>query len=194
MPYYVIPGNHDNRQDLLSIFGVKSCQENSDQLINYSIDDHELKLIGLDTSIPHEAGGKITLSTANWLEKKLQQFKNKPVIIFMHHPPIDVGIAETKLDSFSGQEHLAKVIKNHNNIEAILCGHLHLATQTRWHGTIINTAPSIGMRLVIDFSMKHESQFILDEPSYLLHYWTDNKNLVCFNVNVNDPHEGYPFD
>jgi len=193
MPYFVIPGNHDKRQDLLTVFGDKSCQENTDQLINYSIDDFEVKLIAIDTSIPFKPGGELKQTTAHWIEQQLQKFLNQPVIIFMHHPPVDLGIAETKLDGFSGSEYLEDIIEKHSNIEAILCGHIHLAAHTRWHGTIISTAPSIGMRLVIDFKMEHESQFILDEPSYQIHYWTENKNLVSYNVNINDPHQGYPF-
>jgi len=193
MPYFVIPGNHDNRQDLLTIFGKQSCQENDDQLINYCIDGYELKLIGIDSSIAFEPGGEFKQTTANWLEQQLQGYLDHPVVLFMHHPPIDFGIAETKLDGFNGQEYLANLIKKHSNIEAILCGHIHLAAHTRWHGTVVSTAPSIGMRLVIDFNMEHQSQFILDEPNYQIHYWTESKNLVTYNVNINDTHQGYPF-
>lgn len=193
IPYYVIPGNHDKRQDVLTVFGERSCQSNADRLIHYVINDYALRLIGLDTSIPNEAGGEFTQASYRWLQQQLKLFPDQATILFMHHPPINMGIIETDVDGFEGKQLLADIIKTHPNIEAILCGHIHLSTHTRWHGSLINTAPSIGMRLVIDFSMQQDSQYILDAPSYQLHKWTDDKNLITFDVNVNDKNTGYSF-
>ncbi len=193
IPYYVIPGNHDNRHDLLTVFGENSCSSNSDQLINYAINDYDIRLIGLDTSIANKSGGQFTQSSYEWLQDQLQQSPDQPTLLFMHHPPVNVGITETNIDGFEGKELLAKVLKNHHNIEAILCGHIHLSTHTRWQGSMINTCPSIGMRLVIDFSMQNNSQYTLDDPSYQLHKWTNEQNLITFDVNVTDQNQGHPF-
>lgn len=193
IPYFVIPGNHDNRQDLLTIFGEKSCQMNSDQLIQYTINDYDVHFIAIDSTIPNQSGGEFSHKSDQWLRKQLLKAHNKPTILFMHHPPINLGISETNIEGFDGKKRLANIVKTHTNIEAILCGHIHLSAHTRWHGSIINTAPSIGMRLVIDFSMEQESQYILDDPSYQLHYWTKEQNLITFDVNVNDTKQGHPF-
>lgn len=192
-PFYVIPGNHDNRLDLLSVFGDVACRANSDNRVNYVIDDFDVRLIALDSCVDGAAGGEISKRSCAWLKQQLEAARDMPVIIFMHHPPINLGVAETNIDGFKGRNRLAKVIKQYPNIEAILCGHIHLAAHSRWQGTLVSTAPSTGMRLVLDLTLEQPSQFILEDPGYQLHYWSAEKSLITHTVKVTDSKSGFPF-
>ena len=197
IPYYVIPGNHDNRSRLLSTFNQETCTSikgAEDQVfINYTIEDFEIRLIALDSTSPGEAGGEICSQRANWLEKRLSEDTEKPTLIFMHHPPVKLGVIETDIDGFSGADKLGEIVKKYNNIEGILCGHVHLPTFTRWQGTIVSTAPSIGMRLFFDLTLEQPSQFQLEKPAYQLHYWTPENCLVSHLLEVGDS-EPYLFE
>ena len=42
----------------------------------------------------------------------------------------------------------------------------------------------MGMQLVLDLMLKHESEFVLEAPAYHLHYWTPDKNLIVHAVVV----------
>ena len=89
-------------------------------------------------------------------------------MIFMHHPPIKCGVLETDVDGFIGKKLLGSVISKHHHVEKIICGHIHVPINTSWNDTVISTAPSMGMQLVLDLTLKRESEFVLEAPAY--HY------------------------
>ena len=186
--YYVIPGNHDDRARLLSTFNHGACSSimgaEDQSFVNYVIDDFEIRLLAVDSTAPGKPGGEICDQRASWLDQRLSENTEKPTLIFMHHPPLKLGVIETDIDGFTGADKLGNIIKKYNNIEGILCGHVHLPTFTRWQGTIVSTAPSIGMRLLLDLTLEQPSQFLLEKPAYQLHYWTTEKNLVSHLVEV----------
>ena len=60
---------------------------------------------------------------------------------------------------------------------------------TSWNDTVISTAPSMGMQAILDLTLKSESEFVLEAPTYHLHYGTTDKNLIT-NAVVAKPVEG----
>jgi 3',5'-cyclic-AMP phosphodiesterase len=185
-PYYIVPGNHDDRSTLWSVFGKHACPAKSKDFINYVLEGYDVRLIGMDSTSLDGPGGKICKNRIAWLEKQLALEVEKPTIIFMHHPPAKFGVSETDDDGFIGANKLGNVIAQHNNIKAILCGHIHTAAHLVWSGSVISTAPSMGMHLVLDLTLTHSSVFTLEAPGYQLHYFTPEKNLVSHSIIVND--------
>jgi len=197
-PYFVIPGNHDDRLNLMSVFEKSTCpvisSTENQHFINYVIDDFEIRLITVDSNKTGKPGGEICQTRATWLDKQLSKNTDKPTIVFMHHPPLNLSIVESNVDGFIGADRLGKIIEKYTNIERILCGHIHLPTFACWHGTIVSTAPSIGMKLLLDLTMQQPSQFLLEAPSYQLHHWTPEKNLVSHTVTVSSNEQTYLFE
>ena len=199
-PCYAIPGNHDNKANFLSAFAGVTCfstnlgNDPQQEFINYVINDYDLRLIAMDSTIINKAGGEICAMRASWLNDRLAEDRQKPTIIFMHHPPLKLSVRETDCDGFIGTDRLGKIIEKYANIERILCGHVHLPTFSRWHGTIVSTAPSMGMRLVLDLKMEQPSQFVLEEPAYQLHHWTAENNLITHSISVKTINKNYRFE
>ena len=197
-PYFVLPGNHDSREKLLSVFKQEACPvdhfTNKQPFINYVLEDYAIRFIALDSTAPGEPGGEICVARAHWLNEALAKQPDKPTIIFTHHPPVKLSILETDVDGFRGMDKFANVVKRYGHIERILCGHVHLPTFTRWHGTIVSTAPSIGMQLLLDLSMKLPSQFLLEDPAYQLHHWTPENQLISHTINVRPHKKTYLFE
>ncbi len=194
MPFYIIPGNHDKRETLLTTFDKKVCPTESEEFIHFALNDYEVRLIGLDSTIPDKPGGEMCASRLAWLEQQLAEEKEKPTVIFMHHSPVKFGVPESDLDGFIGADRLGQIIKKYSNIERLLCGHIHLHANARWNGTIVCTAPSTGMSLVLDLTMKQESEFFLEYPAYLLHYYSEDKNFVTHTIHVHDNIKSYLFE
>ncbi len=192
MPYYVIPGNHDDRMALWATFGGQACPSRSGGFINYVVEEYDIRLIALDSTVPGASGGEICEARAAWLEARLAEEPVKPTLIFMHHPPVRCGVIETDVDGFEGADRLAGLIEKYNNIEEIICGHIHLPAHTRWRGTVVSTAPSIGMQLVLDLNLQRD-EFTLVEPAYLLHYWTEAKNLITYSLKIRPGDGPHPF-
>lgn len=141
-------------------------------------------MIALDSTIPQSPGGEVTEVQGAWLDGKLSEKPTQPTLIFMHHPPVNCGVLETDVDGFSGKDILGEIISRHRHVEKIICGHIHLPVNTRWQGTVVSTAPSMGMQLALDLKMKRESEFVLEPPAYQLHYWTPDKNLITHTIVV----------
>ena len=56
MPVYLIPGNHDNREALRAAFPDHAYLNQFPPFIQYAIEEHELRIVAIDTVIPGQAG------------------------------------------------------------------------------------------------------------------------------------------
>ena len=192
-PYYIIPGNHDDRAVLRSVFEQRGCPATADNFINYVVDNFPLCCIALDTTVPGEPGGEVCAERAAWLEEQLERTAGRPTLIFMHHPPVKCGVLETDEDGFVGADLLGAVIEKYPNIERILRGHIHLTTHVRWRGTVISTAASMGLQLLLDLTLKLPSSFYKDAPCYQLHYWSPDRQLISHTVSLHEMEGPYLF-
>jgi len=184
MPLFVVPGNHDDRETLADVFGPAKCPQNRDGFADYVIEEYPLRIIALDTLDVGKAGGQMNASQLDWLRARLDEAPEKPTLIFAHHPPLKLGVPETDEDGFVAAKPLGKLIAQYTNIERFLCGHVHLHTNTRWCGTIVTTAPSIGMQLTLDLEKNKPSNFFLSDPAYLLHHWTPDQALITHHIQL----------
>ena len=192
-PYYIIPGNHDDRAVLRSAFEHRGCPATDGRFINYVVDGFPLCFIALDTTVPGEPGGKVCVERAAWLEEQLNRAAGKPTLLFMHHPPVKCGVLETDEDGFVGADLLGTVVEKYPNIERILCGHIHLTTHVCWRGTVISTAASMGLQLLLDLTLKLPSSFYKDAPCYQLHYWSPDLQLISHTVSLHEMEGPYLF-
>ena len=181
MPFYVIPGNHDDRDILRSTFGKLACPVEFEGKIDYVIEDSDLRLNALDSTFPGSPGGEITEAQASWFDARLKEKPTQPTTMFMYHPPIKCGVLETEVDCFIGKKLLGLIIIKHQHVEKIFCGHIYVPINTSWYDTVFSTALRMRMQLVLDLTLKRESKFVLEAPAYHLHYWTPDKNLITHN-------------
>ncbi len=192
-PFYVIPGNHDDRALLVEVFGPEACPTESTRFVNYVIEGYPLRLVTVDSVVPGAAGGEICPERAAWLDARLSEDQDRPTIVFMHHPPLRFGVPETDIDGFEGREWFWQVLRRHPQVERVLAGHIHLAALAHRDGVVVSTAPSVGMRLTLDLTLQHPSEYILDDPAYQLHYWSPDRHLVTYTVYVRGEEPTYPF-
>ena len=183
-PLYIVPGNHDSADTLWSVFGEYACPSRTKSGLDYVVEGHTVRMIGLDSTSHGGAGGKLSATQLAWLEARLAEQPNHPTVIFMHHPPIKCGVLETDADGFVGADKLGTIVAKHANIERFICGHIHLPVHARWNGTIVSTAPSMGMQLGLDLTMQRESEFFLEAPGYQIHHFTPQENLITHTIYV----------
>ncbi len=193
LPYCIVPGNHDNPSILRTVFCRAACPGKEDGILNYVLDGYEIRLIGMDSTAAIGPGGELHERQINWLQQQLSMENEKPTILFMHHPPAKFGVPETDEDGFVGADKFEQLIARHGNVKAILCGHIHLVAHQFFAGTVISTAPSMGLQLALDLTMSRPSEFIREPPGYLFHYFTAEKKLISHSVIVKDLDGPYPF-
>ena len=183
VPLYVIPGNHDEYKPLLDAFSGKyGLEDDGCDYVRTVIEDYQLRLVSLDSTVFGHHHGAIPGERASWLDQVLSEMPDKPTLIFMHHPPIETGIWwMDRLGVLDGLERLAKVLNDHNQVVGIISGHLHRTIHATFSGVPVTVAPttcySVGLNIRVE-----GSPVVTDEPpGMMMHLWQAGA-LVSHNL------------
>lgn len=190
-PAYLLPGNHDERAAMRAAFPGMAYLQNAEPFLQYRIEFDGFALIALDTVVPRASHGVLDHARLEWLRKHLD--RDTPTIIAMHHPPFITGIEHMdKIGLLEGAAELEAILKQHNNIERILCGHLHRSIQARFANTFASTCPAPAHQVTLDLNPGGPSCFRMEPPGYQLHAWLDGR-LVTHTGVFGDYAGPYPF-
>lgn len=194
-PFYIVPGNHDQKDNLAESFPdhnylTRRISGENGSYICYVLEDFPLRLIGLDTVTPGEHGGGLGPGRLDWLRRKLEERPQTPTLIFMHHPPFASAIGHMDNEPFSYRRQFRELIENHPQVERITCGHIHRPISCRFANTVANVCPGVGMQIVLDFTAEAPSGFILEPAAMLIHrwgaFWDDEPVLLTHTGVVED--------
>ena len=193
MPVYLMPGNHDDRDQMRRSFPDHAYLGGSGY-VQFSVAVGGLQLIALDTVTTGASAGSLCTERLAWLARELQSHSNKPVIVAMHHPPFQTLIGHMdEIGLLEGAQKLESLIAQYPNVERIICGHLHRAIQVRFGGTIAATVPSPAHQVCLDLAPDAASMWALEPPGFGLHALPAGGRLVSHTV-ASGQHEGpFPF-
>lgn len=193
MPVFMIPGNHDRRDNLKRVFSDWPTIVSDPDFVQFVVDDFPVRLIGLDTVIAGESGGKLCERRLDFLEAALAG-SDRPSIIFLHHPPFECGIVHMdRISLMEGGERLAEIVRANGKVERILCGHHHRPIETLFGGTICSIAPSVTHQVAFDLSEEHEGALVLEPPAFRLHRYRAETGTVSHMVYVERFPGPFPF-
>lgn len=180
MPVYLIPGNHDDRANIATVFSDHAYLPENGDFLHYVIDDWPVRLIALDTLVPGKGGGDLCAARLSWLDARLAEPRDKPLLIFMHHPPFATGIQYMDAQGLASTDAFAALLSRHEPVERIVCGHLHRAITQRFANTVALTAPATAHQLALDLrSDKKRLSAVMEPPGCMLHCWMgDGGGLV----------------
>lgn len=185
MPVYLIPGNHDQRDTLRATFTNHAYLPRMGYL-QYVIDDHAVRLIALDTLVTGKPYGELCAERLGWLEARLAE-SARPTILFMHHPPFDVGINAFDRSKLNvGGERFVDIVKRHPHVERVMCGHVHRPIQMRWAGTMASIAPSTAHQATLDLRAGAKLTMSMEPAGLALHQWRPGNGLVTHVSYVGD--------
>lgn len=193
MPVYLLPGNHDERTAMRNAFPEHAYLRQSPEYINYAIEDHPLRIVGFDTTVPGKSGGLASADRLAWLDATLAAQPGKPTVVLMHHPPFQTFIGHMDRLGLERSEDLEKVIRKHPQVERLLCGHLHRPIMARFGGTIACTVPSPAHQVALDLAADAASRFVMEPPAYGLHAYTPETGVISHTAFVGDFAGPYPF-
>ena len=193
MPYYLLPGNHDERGALRAAFPDHAYLRQWEPYIQYAIDQWPVRIVAIDTVIPGEGGGRLDEARVGWLDRALAREPKKPTVVVMHHPPFPTLIGHMDRIGLQGSEALAQVIARHPQVERVLCGHLHRPIQYRFAGTIASTSPSPAHQVALDLAPDAASRFKMEPPGFQLHAWRQGMGIVSHTAYIGNFAGPYPF-
>jgi 3',5'-cyclic-AMP phosphodiesterase len=193
MPVYLVPGNHDRRENLRAAFADSAYLPKDGEFLHYTVEHHPIRFIGLDTVIPGAGHGEICPRRLDWIDARLAEQPERPTVVFMHHPPFTTGIAHMDAINCRGGEELGEVIACHPQVLRVLCGHHHRPIQTLWAGTIASVAPSTAHQVVLGLGPDAPSRFNLEPPAYHLHVTLPGGGMITHHAYVGDFAGPYEF-
>lgn len=171
VPLYVIPGNHDDREEMRRAFYDQPYMPLSG-FIQYAIEEYPLRLLALDTLVANEPYGLICEERLAWLEKRLQEEPAKPTLLFLHHPPAKTGMALFDTMLCRTPPFFEALVREYKNVIGILAGHYHHLCVTSFGGKLCFIAPSVApVHYFATPSDTYVTALELEDPAVTLHQW-----------------------
>lgn len=193
MPVYLMPGNHDDRDQMRRSFPDHAYMGGSGY-VQFSVAVGGLQLIALDTAVTGTSAGYLCAERLTWLAGELQRHSNKPVIVAMHHPPFQTLIGHMDaIGLLEGGAQLEALIAQHPNVERVICGHLHRSIHVRFGGTMAATVPSPAHQVCLDLVPDAASMWTLEPPGFGLHALPACGRLVTHTVASGQYDGPFPF-
>lgn len=189
IPIYVIPGNHDCREALRTAF-LHHSYIPSKGFIQYVIDDYPVRLVGLDTLVEGEDYGCLCDERLSWLENTLKADSKKPTLIFMHHPPIKIGMELFDQINCIAPAAFENLVSDRDNLIGIITGHYHHLCVGSFGRKLCFLAPSVApVHYFAHPQDTHVTALELDDPALTLHKWQGGANLTSHVVRVRANHK-----
>lgn len=184
LPFYLMPGNHDDRENLRAAFPTHGYL-GSRGFIQYSIKVRDVRLIAIDTTEPGQSSGRLCSWRLDWLRAELAAEPAVPTVIAMHHPPFKTLIEPMdEIGLLEGGDELESIIAAHPSVKRVICGHLHRTIYTGFAGTVASTAPSPAHQVTLDFGSSTDSAWNLEPPGFHLHVWNSTGVMLTHAVPV----------
>jgi len=185
MPVYLMPGNHDDREQLRKSF-PDHAYLGTGTYLQYAAALGDMRLICLDTVVPGQPHGELDDARMSWLAEQLERYQDETVILAMHHPPFATLIGHMdKMGLLQGAPELEKLVASYPNVARVICGHMHRAIDIGFAGTIASVAPSTAHQIPADLDPDAPAMWNLEPPGFRLHVRTHEGRVVTHTVYSN---------
>ena len=170
VPYVVIPGNHDARAPMRDAFAEQPyawSSGNLDSLIRVGF----LDIVLLDSLVPGASHGFLDRRTLDGLEATLSAERDRPSLVFLHHPPFLTGIDHMDRMSLRNADELGAVIRRHERVHLVASGHVHRCASTLFAGVRSTICPSVNHAVVLDLEGSLPFSYSHEPPGFHAHCW-----------------------
>ncbi len=184
LPYRLLIGNHDDRDNFGRAFPEAPRDEHGfvQSVVRAAAGD----LILLDTHEPRERGGRFCAERQAWLEARLAEAGARPVYIFMHHPPFDIGIPSLDLIRLAEPAGFARVVAEAGSVKHIFFGHVHRPVSGSWRGIPFSALRATVHQVALDWETEYPVPYSLEPPNYAVILIEDERVLVHLHDYLDD--------
>ena len=181
IPLHVCAGNRDDRNLIAANFQTGRDVSPRSDFLQYSIDDYPVRLIALDTTSAITNMGDYCRERADTLNRMLAEQRQKPTVLFMHHPPFEIVDSKYpfQFEDWDTVTNLAGVLKQNEHVKQLFCGHTHRCSNGKILGIPASTVPSIAIDLRLG-DVPEGAEFA---PVYQIHKFDGtqfkSKTVIC---------------
>ncbi len=151
-PCFWLPGNHDYKPSMNSL--LPSPQIHA---VEHVLLGEHWQMILLDSQVVGVPHGRLSEQQLTLLEDKLAAHPYKHTLILLHHHPLLVGSHWLDQHTLKDAQDFWQVVERHNNVKAILCGHVHQDMDKLHGGVRVMATPSTCVQF-----KPHSNEFALD--------------------------------
>ena len=179
VPVFALPGNHDNRENLLAALGPYCPADRAmAPYLCYTREEFPVRLVFADGTRPGSHSGHLDEQVAAWLKAVFREKTDTPTLLFTHHPPFLSALGGMD-EPYENAATFGRILEENPQVR-LCCGHLHRPMFTLWHGAMAMTAPPLALHIVPDLSPQGGDAFTDGTPAYLAHHWYKG----CLNTHV----------
>jgi 3',5'-cyclic AMP phosphodiesterase CpdA len=174
-PVFVAPGNRDDRETLRHSLS-RWVPAAGSGVLDYAVEDFPVRLIAVDTTTSASNKGDFSPERARGLTELLEADSQRPIAVFMHHPPFTVTVGPDPLNfvTADAMAHLQRSLERSGRVIAVFCGHVHRSTCGRIGDIPVMVAPCTATTLRKgDYPQQMQSR-----PVYHLHRLNSACELV----------------
>jgi 3',5'-cyclic AMP phosphodiesterase CpdA len=165
-PLFMVPGNRDDNEEMRRAFSDASFLPDTGPFLHYAIEEFDTRLVAIDSTLAGARKGHFCEPRQAWLEATLAAQPERPTLLFIHHPPFDVG--DHYVGGYRRPEEAAalqSIVERHANVIGLLCGHVHWPVSREWAGTQARIMPSVA----IDVRNGVDETEAAGRPVFMLH-------------------------
>jgi 3',5'-cyclic-AMP phosphodiesterase len=203
MPVFVVPGNHDRRDNFRAGLGHMPGVLSDPDFVQYAVEDYPIRLVMLDSVVPEAGHGLLCPARLAFLERTLAAEPHKPTILVLHHPPMLTGVASMDDIFLRNTEELGALLARHPQVERILTGHHHRSVVGRLGSAIVIVAPAVVHQTEFSLLSNGGDALVLEPPAFQLHLDVPGSGMAShtlyverfpgpFPFVVDDDYPGYP--
>lgn len=132
MPYFVLPGNRDDRRNLAAVFADGRHIRPDMGFVQYAVEDFPARLIVADSLNEGSNRGRLCADRLGHIRRMLEADASRPACLFLHHPPFEVAVGPhpRHFDPWAEAEALGAELRRHGHLTGIYCGHVHRAFES----------------------------------------------------------------
>lgn len=117
-PSFWLEGNHDHPQNMAQ---AATGHEHQDRVIRTP----HWQIIMLNSQVPGKVYGRLEADQLELLDRTLTEKPDLHTLVCFHHHPIDMNCKWIDTIGVKNADELWQVLDKHNNVRAVLWGHVH---------------------------------------------------------------------
>lgn len=163
-PAHLMVGNHDSRAGLRA--AIPSVPVDARGFVQHAFDTPAGRFILLDSLVPGAPHGDFCATRLEWLADRLVE-SDGPVFLFLHHPPMEVGLPSSDRLMVRSAGELWEVLAPHRErLRHMFFGHLHRPVCGSWHGVPFSSIRGLAHQLWLDFGATDHYPGSHEPPAY----------------------------
>lgn len=179
MPAYPLLGNHDLRGPFHQAF--PQVRRDPNGFAQEVLRRDEGDFIFLDTLDEGVDNGKYCEARSAWLRGRLDEAGERPVYLFMHHPPFPIGIPSLDRIALAEPGRFAALLEGRRNIRHLFFGHAHRPVCGSWRGIPVSTMRGLNHQVPFDLHTISPVPKSHEPPAYAVVFIAPEQVTVHFH-------------